>query len=400
MRNVTGSPVTGGDLFGRSREIETLWRRVAANQHALMLAPRRIGKTSLMHELRRAPKPGWVVFYSDLERCDTATDLVADMIAHLASDKRTRTWLDAFASVIPFRHSVSLALRRIKSFGVMEYVRVELADAIASEWSETAKKLQVRLARLPSGAQILFIHDELPILLSKLLKTERGREEAAALLAWLRSLRQDPELAGKVVFLVGGSTSLGGVLRRHNMSAPINDLSAFRVEPWSIDTARAFLSEMGKSYEFELRDEHIAQILSLLGDPVPYHLQLMFQEIRDLASEDVSRVDRAMIDVAFRDRLTGPSGGPYLDHYAERLEHVFSDGELRFAKIVLDTLSRSPGGMEVDAFAHVASESNPRPIIQTLLEEGYLVLEDDVLAFRSNLVREYWRRARSEGRIQ
>ena len=48
MKNVTGLPVIGEDLYGRARELADLWEKLEQGEHVLMLAPRRVGKTSLM----------------------------------------------------------------------------------------------------------------------------------------------------------------------------------------------------------------------------------------------------------------------------------------------------------------------------------------------------------------
>ena len=56
MRNVIGQAVVGDDLYGRDYELARLRETLAQGEHILMLAPRRVGKTSLMLELRRAPR--------------------------------------------------------------------------------------------------------------------------------------------------------------------------------------------------------------------------------------------------------------------------------------------------------------------------------------------------------
>ena len=56
MRNVIGQAVVGDDLYGRDYELARLREMLEQGGHILMLAPRRVGKTSLMLELRRAPR--------------------------------------------------------------------------------------------------------------------------------------------------------------------------------------------------------------------------------------------------------------------------------------------------------------------------------------------------------
>jgi len=50
MRPVIGSPVEGEDFFDRDTERRRMWRRLDTDS-LLLLAPRRIGKTSLMRKL-------------------------------------------------------------------------------------------------------------------------------------------------------------------------------------------------------------------------------------------------------------------------------------------------------------------------------------------------------------
>ena len=50
MRTVIGSPVEGDDFFDREGERRRIWRHLESDS-LLLLAPRRIGKTSLMRAL-------------------------------------------------------------------------------------------------------------------------------------------------------------------------------------------------------------------------------------------------------------------------------------------------------------------------------------------------------------
>ncbi len=51
MHNLTGKPAEGDDFFDRERETRRLWERIDTD-NVLLLAPRRVGKTSLMFRLR------------------------------------------------------------------------------------------------------------------------------------------------------------------------------------------------------------------------------------------------------------------------------------------------------------------------------------------------------------
>lgn len=389
MRNMTGSPVVGSDLFGREIEIGRLWRDLENDQHVLMLAPRRVGKTSLMLELRKVPRPGWIVFYSDLEAGTDAGDCLADMAAQLASHPSTRT----LAESLPFMRTIRDFVGRLEGAIDVNGARIEVKKAIAGDWTHAAAHLRDRLAALPAGLRALFIHDELPILVSRLLQRADGRPQVEQLLSWLRALRQDAALRGKASFLIGGSIGLQGVLRRHGLSAPINDLTIFRLEPWPREVARGFLRELALSQGFALADDKIDGMLDLLGEAVPYHVQLFFQSVRDLSQGDTGAVTERLVRRAFDERLAGPGGGPHLDHLAERLDSVLAPDDLATARAILGRASRSRRGLAQVELADLGpGAATGAHVLRLLEDDGYVAVANGRIRFRSNLVREYWKR--------
>ena len=229
-----------------------------------------------------------------------------------------------------------------------------------------------------------------------MLDSENGREEAALLLAKLRRWRQLPALRGKVQTLIGGSIGLEGVLRRARLSASINDLAPFRVSSWTPPTAARFLRDVGKDAGFPLTDQWIDRMLELLRDSVPYHVQLFFAALQDDCDGAPEALSLAAIDQCFDKRLTGPEGTPYLDHYASRLEFVFSSPEREFAFDVLARASRFENGVARTEVTAAGSEQavHAGHVLQALEADGYLERRDDRVAFRSNMVRVWWRKHR------
>ncbi|MCY3838730.1 MAG: hypothetical protein OXH09_08850 [Gammaproteobacteria bacterium] len=202
-RNVTGPPVIGDDLYGRHQEVDQLWAVLERMEDLLMLAPRRVGKTSLMRELHRDPRANWDVVYVDVEDARGAAGLFARVMAELAQHGRYRNWLGSGQLPHALRSGWA-SLKRAKVLGV------ELERALRSDWVPAADHLERRLERLPDGRRLLVIIDELPILISRMLDSEDGRKDASVLLAKLRHWRQTPSLRGKVQTLIGGSTGLKG----------------------------------------------------------------------------------------------------------------------------------------------------------------------------------------------
>ena len=395
MRNVIGQPVIGDDLYGREYELSRIWELLEQGEHLLMLAPRRVGKTSLMLELHRAPREDWDVLYVDIEKGDSPADCVAAILAALAADPRFRSRIEA----IPYSSAIKDLLARV-SIGIdTDVLRVEFKNAIGRDWDQAADRLQARLTGLSdAGRKLLIVIDELPILIARMIRTG-GHREAELLMSRLRHWRQSPELRSRVHTLIGGSIGLEGVLRRARISGTINDLAPFHLDSWERSTATDFLAELGHGGRFHLDAGSIARILDLLQDPVPYHVQLFFSALRDASRGNPSRVSPELIDRCFSERLTGASGTAHLDHYVTRLEAAFDEREYELARQVLNHACRRRDGASPGELSGLV-ESDERAfhaVLHDLEADGYLIRESNRLAFRSNLLREWWRRHHGRG---
>ncbi len=391
MRNITGQAVIGDNLYGREYELNRLWEMLEQGEHILMLAPRRVGKTSLMLELRRAPRENWDVFYIDVEACKGAADCMAVILAALAADPRYRSRFDA----IPFSNAIRDVVGRISASTDVGPLHVELETAIGREWDRAAMQLQDRLTTLPdTDGHVLIILDELPFLLARMLRTPGQENDAELLLSRFRAWRQAPDLRGRVHTLVGGSIGLEGVLRRARLSGSVNDLTPFRLDSWDRHTARAFVKELGPDQDFELDDSAVTRILDLLGDPVPYHVQLFFSALRDACRGDPEMISLQTIEECFTERLAGPSGTTHLDHYATRLEIAFNGGELEMALSILGRVCQREDGIGLVKLNDLLRRSKTtfQLVLRDLEIDGYVRREQDRLQFRSNLLRQWWTR--------
>lgn len=80
MRNTVGSPVEGDDFYGREVEMRQLWQRLETD-HILMLAPRRMGKTSILKRLRdTSAQHHRTVVMCSFEGCEDEFGCIAKII--------------------------------------------------------------------------------------------------------------------------------------------------------------------------------------------------------------------------------------------------------------------------------------------------------------------------------
>ena len=178
MRNVTGSPVEGDDFFGREDEVATLLRQARNGNHVLLLAPRRMGKSSLVAEVSRRleKESGWKIIKADVQ---DASDEPAFFFEIHQAIKQSGVKLSLLDMV---GQHISDFRRNFRGSKVQEIMGDE-------SWETAAESIKQLFAEIAKQGQVLFTLDELPIFLTKLSDASNGPERVKSLLHWLRSTR-------------------------------------------------------------------------------------------------------------------------------------------------------------------------------------------------------------------
>lgn len=150
-----GGPVPGADLVGREAYLRRLVERLHDGMHVLVAGPRRIGKTSIIHEaLRRLARKGALVAYVD---CLGATEL-RGLGEHLADA--------ALAPLTGTERTLDQArdLAQGRSLGRLRYADLAPLLTLARERSATRAfeiALDVpRLVAARSGRRVVVALDE------------------------------------------------------------------------------------------------------------------------------------------------------------------------------------------------------------------------------------------------
>jgi len=394
MKNCVGTPVEGEDFFGRDVEIATTWRHLDGRNNLLLLAPRRVGKTSLMKRLvHLAPQKGYKALYLTVEGAADEADFVQRFytafvnhpdVSQTLGDKAADSWLGRL-----FKRT-----KKVGAFGVS----VELSDEEKQHWLETLGELLGRL-----DAPWLLAIDELPLFILNLLREDPSGKRAASFLHDLRSLRQN--LPG-VRWLIAGSIGLDTVARRHNLTGAINDLQLTSLGPFSRLLADDFLKKLADSYSLDLNAGVRGHILDRLEWLLPYYLQLIFSKVADLSEENRAEENRdrsiqtADIDALFN-QLLEPANKNYFDYWRQRLRAELGDPDDGYAITLLNTACQDPQGASHAALQGALGRKIQDPkqrderlryLLDVLINDGYLVEENQRHRFRFPLLREYWKR--------
>ena len=244
MNNIVGQPVEGEDFFDRETEVAAVWESLKEGNHVLLLAPRRVGKSSLALRVGElALESGWRFAFVDVQRDHDELSLLGNLFENLKSAGLKVPMLARMTQ------AVAWARRSLKG-------RVEgggLAIEIAGEDGQATATLETLVDQLfreleDSDTQVLIAMDELPVFLAELHLQEVERESGRLrqFLNWFRALRL--RFRKNVRWLLLGSVGLDTFVEAKRLTPTINDLEASTLGAYSEETATLFLQELG-SYQ-------------------------------------------------------------------------------------------------------------------------------------------------------
>lgn len=305
VTNKIGQPVTGSDFFDRERERRQIWDFLHRD-HLLLLAARRVGKTSLMLRLREeAPEKGFAVAYASVADVEDEAGFTRRLLSAVAEAQGDTGRLDRLAS-----GPLGKLLRRVKKVEAFS-TGFELAPFDDSEWQSVGESLARALDR-QQGRWLLLV-DELPLFVLELVRKDPEGRRARRFLSWFRGLRQQADLTGSLRWLLAGSIGLDTVAARIRAGDTINDLHLIHLGPFTPELADRLLEELAASHEFPLADEVRTRMLRRVGWLIPYHLQLLFSKLRERCEDHgepptVTAVDDAIEALLRPARATSTTG--------------------------------------------------------------------------------------------
>ena len=396
MKNRVGPPVRGEDCFGRDAFVDLLWRKVEAG-HVLLAAPRRFGKTSVMYRLIDEPRGGFAVVHVDLEHLEEPAQLLSELLTKLARVSGLALNWDAFGEKFK---GIAAGARKILSDTVSEVelanFKIALREQTGMHWQEIGDQLFAQLAA--TKRPVLFVLDEFPMMLDRMARSPKQRDEAIILLRWLRRLRVAPEMSA-IHFLVAGSIGIDAVVNDLGEAKSINDFERLRLTSFSTPQAKQFLQALGEAHGVVLSPKARTTILQLIGEPVPYFLQILFSEVAKTYPGGQGATPTKIEEIYHR-QVLGMDCKSYFEHYYGRLRDYYKPEEERVIKRLLrelafaQKLSRSEaariyreemGNFEIESFN----------ALMTNLEYDFYVQQEaqtlDYL-FSCSLLRDWWLR--------
>ena len=384
----------GKDLFGREEFVDLVWEKLDST-HILLAAPRRFGKTSVMYRLIDEPRGGFKVVHADLEHLRHPSELITELTTQLARDDLFSKALSGL-SYLP--KAGWAAFRKTVEEVEIHKFKVKLKEQVRPHWQESGEELFERIQK--SDKRLLFILDELPMMIDAMARTHDGREEAIAMLRWFRALRVSPKCEN-VRFAIAGSIGIGHVLNQLGEVASINDIEQLRLAPFPRKVAADLIDRLAKSNRIEISAGSRKRMLDLLGTFVPYFIQVLFSEIVKVHKIDHKKITPKRVEQIYRDKVLGIDCKTYFDHYYGRLRAYYEPQEERVIKHTLRRLATTESLQRSfcyqiyrDGLREKASADGFSHLMANLENDFYISFdsEADSYSFACKILRDWWLR--------
>ncbi len=390
---VIGNIAKGNDLWDRQEEINGIVKALEKSS-ILLKAPRRFGKTSIMYRIYEKSSDFKTIFV-DTEGMRDPQDFIAGLMTELLSDKS----LSNIAKM--GLKKIGSALTKVEEIGIADF-RLKIREVIGKDWQDKGSELVSKIKDY-AEKDILFILDELPLLVQNIMRQE-GEKASHDFLNWFRSIRQMPELS-RVRWLVGGSIGIEHILAKIGAGVQvINDFQILRICPFSQIEGRKYIKALLKNegQMNRIQKPVIDSLLKTIGAPVPYFVQiLIYESLNEMRRRGRKTLNNEIIQKAYNEGVLGPASRTYFEHYFTRLKDYYDKETEHVAKRLILEVARQGKVKKTDLFKLFRLESKGNltdesfGYLLTDIENDFYVSynrENQYYSFTTNILRDWWLR--------
>ncbi|MBF0556866.1 MAG: hypothetical protein HQK96_20315 [Nitrospirae bacterium] len=390
---VIGNIPKGRNMWGRDSEIDNLLKTII-NDNVLLTACRRFGKTSIMTKMNENPRHDFICFMFDVESRKSPQDFVVTIFEKIRDDGKIVTFLNKANKI------TKEFIDRVEKLKI-SVVGLDLRENKALDWRDMANDLINFLSEYEG--KLLFLIDELPQFILNIAK-HHSKDMAYDFLNWFREVRQSSRLSN-IRWLVGGSIGVEHALTKVGAKIHmINDLSIIVLKPFSNKVGKEYVEALlKKEGNFTAIPSSIVdKILSTIGSPVPYFLQILIKEsLNAMNDADETILTDEIIEEAYHKYVLGPASKTYFQHYYDRLSGYYDKDEEKITKRILVETARKGTILKAELFnlykmIETADVSDTRfNDIMANIENDFYVIYDyknDSYRFLTNVLKDWWLR--------
>jgi uncharacterized protein len=376
---ITGSAAEGNKYFNRKDVEDKLWHEITNNNHVLFLAPRRVGKSSIVMYMSLNNEASFSSKYENIQSDSSIQDFYFRMckMTYEALNRidKTKSWLSKWWN----RWSITSIGTDNVGIGKIELdYRKEFFDML-----EDLKQQKEKV--------VLFL-DEFPDVVWNVFK-ENGTKDAETLLNDTRTLRQTQKFKDVFIMVLLGSVGLTHIVKKiTGRIDKVNDLHKEYLLALKPNQAKEFLDYLIKDATMQIDEETKNYLLDKIGHFIPHYIQLIVEECDDFLYEKQQKnLSVADIDLAYKNLL---KKNQHFDDWDSRLSKYFPE---KYAYL-LEVLSKCAGknkqtSQEIYNIAtkHKNTQEWKADVDDILIADGYLFEDDGQFYFNSPLLRDWWK---------
>ncbi|MEZ4910015.1 MAG: hypothetical protein R2774_04040 [Saprospiraceae bacterium] len=378
--NTVTGPVAQGKKYFRREDIEDkIWHELSQSNSVLFLAPRRVGKSSIVSYMAENPLEGFIGKYEDIESDASLQDfykrmvrMIHDSLSNYGKGKKwVTTWWNSWT---------------LKTIG-KDKVDIGKAEVdYKVTFFELLNELMVHNEKV-----VLFL-DEFPDVVLRLFE-KHGEDEAIQLLNDVRSLCHDEKFKNTFVLVLLGSVGLAHIVKKiTGRSHKINQVHKVFLPPLEKEYAIAFLNFLIEGASMQLDEPVKEYLLNKIGNYIPFYIQLIIEECDDILRKDQRpTLSPEDVDYAYNNLL---KKNEHFQDWDERLSKYFPD-KFPFLNKVLarcadnDSLSlHEVYDIAVALNIEIEWKAN---IDDILIADGYIYVLNGHYYFNSPLLRDWWK---------
>jgi hypothetical protein len=375
---ITGDAATGVRYFRRNYINKEFWQEIKKGNHILFIAPRRVGKTSIMKDLADNPEAEYYCIYQNIQAVKTKNEFYERLFHLFLQCLGKIKKLSSFLKIFSEKYSIDeLSIDGIK---------------IAKTDIDYEKELRSIIPQLKEQSIITVIFlDEFAEVINTLNKRKRT-EDAIDILHTLRELRSDNNFRHfKLVF--AGSIGLQFVIKNMDRPTLINDLHPIETKALTPVEATLFIRQIIEGATILLDDAAKQYLQIKVKHLLPYYLQLMIEEIDIVARKtEEPGITIPMIDMAF-DKVLEKNNN--FDDWIIRLKEYHPD-HFAFINEILTRCAHNEKVTIQEIYNIAAGEKYKRKddymsFVTQLQNDGYLVeLPKHTYKFLSPFLQQFW----------
>lgn len=382
FNTVIGQVARGEKYLQRTGITNEIWRKLADGSNLLLVAPRRVGKSSILLHLFDNPEANTLTTYYISESVNNENEFY-EKLFHLILDKmrsltRYATMVNTLVKIFP---------SCIDSIGP-DGIKFKSANSI--DYCEELRRLMQKDTF--KSEKIIVLVDEFASTVENILQDEDERA-AIHFLETMRTIRQDPAMHNKLQFIYAGSIGLENVVSRMNQVNLVGDLAPIAVPTLTTKEVENLIAIIFGGSEVKFAEGAFDYLSYVIEWRIPYYFQIILDESYKIIAERSSAViTKDDIDAAVKNALKQRI---YFEHWFARLRKAYKGNDFSFVKEFLNVISerkKISSGEVFDCAVKYGLGDSYIDLMNALKHDGYINNNDNPREyhFNSSLLREWW----------